>query len=135
MHTKPCSKCKEVKSFDDFAKQSKKKDGLRSQCRSCDQQYRDENRDAVRDYHYRNRYGITYEEYKVKLEQQNYSCEICGSEHTENERMKTLVVDHCHTTGKVRGLLCHSCNVALGAAKEKEEILMSCISYLRTYKD
>ena len=132
---KTCTKCGVEKHLSDFAKASKKKDGLRSQCRTCDQEYRDKNRDAVRDYHYKNRYGISYEEYKQKLKEQHYSCEICGSKHSDNERMKTLVVDHCHTTGKVRGLLCHSCNVALGAAKENEDILLSCISYLRTYKE
>ena len=47
--------------------------------------------------------------------------------------MKRLVVDHNHTTGQVRGLLCHSCNVALGAVKEQEDILMACISYLKSY--
>jgi hypothetical protein len=132
---KTCSKCKEEKHLKDFAKATKKKDGLRGQCKACDQAYRDKTRDHVRDYHYKNRYGISYEEYKEKLAAQNYSCEICGSTHVENERMKTLVVDHCHTTGKVRGLLCHSCNVALGAAKENEDILIACVSYLRAYKD
>jgi hypothetical protein len=132
---KTCTKCKTEQPLSNFAKQSKKKDGLRSQCKTCDQQYRDENRDAVRDYHYQNRYGISYADYKEKLKAQNNSCMICGSQHSENERMKTLVVDHCHTTGKVRGLLCHSCNVTLGAARESEDILISCISYLRAYKD
>lgn len=130
---KTCSKCKQVKIAKEFAKRAKNKDGLRSQCKNCDQQYRDDNREAVRDYHYKNRYGISLEEYNDKLSVQNYSCAICGSQHVENERMKTLVVDHNHATGEVRGLLCHPCNVALGAVKEKEDILMACISYLRSY--
>ena len=130
---KTCSKCKLSKSKTEFAKRSSKKDGLRSQCKACDQEYRNNNQDAVREYHYQNRYGISLEQYNNKLQAQNYCCDICGSSHVEHQRMKTLVVDHCHTTGQVRGLLCHSCNIAIGAVKEKEEILMACISYLRSY--
>jgi DNA repair exonuclease SbcCD ATPase subunit len=130
---KTCSKCDETKNLADFAKKSRAKDGLRPQCKKCDQAYRDDNQEAVRDYHYKKRYGISLEEYRAKLEEQGGCCAICGTSHSEHSRMKTLVVDHCHKTGKVRGLLCHGCNVALGAAKEREDVLMACISYLRTY--
>lgn len=130
---KKCSKCNIKKELSCFAKRSANKSGHRGQCKQCDQEYRNKNQDAIREYHYQNRYGISLEDYNKKLKEQNFSCAICGSFHVEHERMKTLVVDHCHTTGKVRGLLCHPCNVALGAVKEKEEILMACISYLRSY--
>ena len=130
---KQCSKCEETKNLSYFARKQASKDGVRPQCKACDQEYRDSKRQEIRDYHYRNRYGISLEQYQEKLEEQGFVCAICGTEHSENSRMKTLVVDHCHTTGQVRGLLCHSCNVTLGAAKEKEDILIACISYLRAY--
>lgn len=58
---------------------------------------------------------------------QNGSCAICGKKETES---KKLVVDHNHKTGKVRGLLCHSCNTALGLVKEDIEILKKMIKYI-----
>lgn len=130
---KTCSKCKENKALAAFAVRSTAKDGKRTQCKACDQKYRLENQDEIREYHYQNRYGISLEQYEEKLKEQDYSCAICGSKHTSNDRMKRLVVDHNHNTGQVRGLLCHACNVAIGAAKEQEDILMACISYLRSY--
>lgn len=130
---KKCSKCKTTKSLSDFAKRNALKDGRRSQCKECDHRYRIANQDEVREYHYQNRYGISLSDYNLKLEEQNHCCAICGTKESNNERMKRLVVDHNHTTGQVRGLLCHSCNVALGAVKEQEDILMACISYLKSY--
>lgn len=130
---KTCSKCKTTKSLKDFASRSKAKDGKRSQCKECDKKYRADNQDEVREYHYQNRYGISLNDYNNKLESQNYCCAICGAKDISNDRMTKLVVDHNHTTGEVRGLLCHPCNVTLGAAREREDILMACISYLRSY--
>ena len=130
---KTCSKCKQTKALTEFSVRSAAKDGRRWQCKSCDQKYRLANQDEIREYHYQNRYGISLEQYEEKLKEQDYSCAICGSKHTSNDRMKRLVVDHNHNTGEVRGLLCHACNVAIGAAKEQEDILMACISYLRSY--
>ena len=130
---KTCTKCKETKELKLFSALATSKDGKRKQCKACDHLYRLANQDEIREYHYQNRYGISLNEYEEKLKEQDYSCAICGSKHTSNERMKRLVVDHDHTTGQVRGLLCHSCNVAIGAAKEQEDILMACISYLRSY--
>lgn len=57
------------------------------------------------------RYGITLEQYELMLEHQGSRCAICGLPHEES---RPLAVDHCHATGRVRGLLCTGCNVALG---------------------
>lgn len=61
------------------------------------------------------------------LAEQNGGCRICG---TSNKRGKPLAVDHCHTTGKVRGLLCTSHNTALGKFKDDPGLLASAITYL-----
>ena len=77
---------------------------------------------------------ITYDE---MLEIQTNVCKICGNpEKAKNNRGKTkpLAVDHCHTTGQVRGLICHDCNVLLGRAHDDINILRSAISYLEEYK-
>jgi hypothetical protein len=62
----------------------------------------------------KNRYGITIEEYNKILFDQNNGCAICGKETAYNNGEKRLHVDHCHTTGRIRGLLCSQCNTTLG---------------------
>ena len=80
-------------------------------------------------------YNITLDDYEALLEEQGNVCAICGGEgfvmsRIKNNHVNKLVVDHCHTTGKVRGLLCHNCNRALGLLKDDAEILKNAISYL-----
>ena len=72
-------------------------------------------------------YGITPEEYDKLFSKQNGACAICGNIPTNG---KKLAVDHSHITGKVRGLLCHSCNVTLGNVDDSIELLTKAIEYL-----
>lgn len=74
-------------------------------------------------------YGITLDEYNEILKSQNYSCAICRTSKVSPKR-KSFDVDHCHTTKKVRGLLCHSCNVGIGFLKDDVAILKEAIRYL-----
>lgn len=77
-------------------------------------------------------YGITLLDYQQMLEQQGHRCAICNGEGFVMKgchRMK-LVVDHCHKTGVVRGLLCHNCNRALGLLKDSTDSLKSATRYL-----
>lgn len=76
-------------------------------------------------------YGVTPEWYESKLLEQHGRCAICGT--CKNGSKKHLDVDHCHKTGKVRGLLCNRCNTGIGQLKDNEQILLSAISYLRVY--
>ena len=73
-------------------------------------------------------YGITLEEYNKMRVDQNCSCDICGKH--EDDESQSLAVDNCHDTGKVRGLLCHACNKALGGFKDSFNILRSAMTYL-----
>lgn len=72
-------------------------------------------------------FGITIDEYNDILEKQGGTCAICKSPPTN----KKLAVDHCHETGRVRGLLCQGCNLGIGNLKESEDNLKSAILYLR----
>jgi len=74
-------------------------------------------------------YGITFEEYKELLNEQNDCCKICGKHQSKFKR--SLAVDHCHKTHKVRGLLCHHCNYALGHFFENVSILEQAIRYIK----
>lgn len=77
-------------------------------------------------------YGITYEDYLELRKRQEEKCAICGL--TEEESGKTLSIDHCHDTKKVRGLLCHNCNHAIGKFKHNAGILYSAMVYLESRK-
>jgi len=76
-------------------------------------------------------YGITEETYSEMFNSQNGLCFICGTSENNNTRMKFLCVDHCHQTGKVRGLLCQECNFFLGKLERQLPNLERFISYLK----
>ena len=85
-------------------------------------------RALARDRQLRYLYGINQEDYNKLLASQNSQCAICGKASHEHY----LMVDHCHTTGKVRGLLCRYCNFILGLADDNKAILSRAIEYLTT---
>lgn len=82
-----------------------------------------------RDVIIRNQYGITLEDYNNMLEAQDYKCAICGNE--DEVEGRRLAIDHCHKTGKVRGLLCGKCNRGLGLFYDNFTLLQSAIEYLK----
>jgi hypothetical protein len=77
-------------------------------------------------------YGISFREYLNLYSKNEGCCHICGSEGFKiNPNAKAqLCIDHCHTTGVVRGLLCHNCNRALGLFKDNVTVMKSAINYL-----
>jgi hypothetical protein len=95
----------------------------------CSQQCADE---SIADHYYKRTYGISLDTYKELLEQQDHKCAICQQEGfvmAEHHQVK-LMVDHCHTTGAVRGLLCHNCNRALGLLQDSRQYLLNAVKYL-----
>lgn len=74
--------------------------------------------------------GMTYDLYEKMLVDQDYKCVICNAEYSDT---KKLHVDHCHNTGKVRGLLCNNCNNGMGKLGDSIERLESVINYLKKY--
>lgn len=82
--------------------------------------------------HYKKSYNITYEKVKELREAQNHKCAICEEEgFMMNNRVKSpLNVDHDHKTGKIRGMLCHNCNRALGLLKDDPNLLRKAADYL-----
>ncbi len=69
---------------------------------------------------------MTYQEFKKLLKKQGGKCAICRM----FEKKRRMSVDHCHKTGKVRGLLCRTCNIGLGQFKDNPELLKKAIKYL-----
>lgn len=84
--------------------------------------------DVYADAKYKAKYGISLEEYNGMFADQNGCCKICKTHQVEFKRK--LHVDHCHKTGKVRGLLCHNCNLAIGCLKEDPAIIAAALEYV-----
>ncbi len=130
---KYCYKCKTEKELLKFSRDRSRSDGLSNRCKSCEcekgKKYRRRYPDKERLRKLNYQFGLTLQNYNAMLKEQNGVCAICGlPEPIENRR---LPVDHCHDTGKVRGLLCTRCNIALGQFKDDLDILTSAVSYLR----
>lgn len=80
-------------------------------------------------------YGIGAMEYQKKLKEQNGCCAICGGKgfRMASHHRMDLVVDHDHDTGRVRSLLCHNCNRALGLLKDSPEVVSRAHQYLTVH--
>jgi len=118
-----CRNCLEVKDETDFYKKQKV-------CKVCHKliyygrDYRNSN--------LKKKYGITSEEFEQILTEQGGVCKVCGGPpHGKGNRYH---VDHNHKTGRIRGILCHKCNVALGMVQDSEEHLMKLIKYIQEDK-
>ena len=98
--------------------------------------YYQANKDEIlkykRNYHFMKKYGITVEQFDDLRIKQNFCCALCGRHEVETPR-KCLCVDHNHDTGKVRELLCETCNQALGLFYDNPEVLEKAAKYLRKH--
>lgn len=121
---KICRQCDIGKSDDRFK--------LKTICKSCEKENYKDRKDNNRNNRYKKIYNIDLEQYNRMLKDQDYRCFIC-LKHI-NELEKQLSVDHCHITGKVRSLLCNSCNIALGLLKEDPRIIRNLLIYSENHK-
>lgn len=151
---KTCTHCKKEKGIEMFFKDKQKKSGYSPVCKECKTQnnkkWAKNNPEKVtlvkdkwlsnnKEYrqiislrsHLKRKYGLTIEQYEFLVEKQNGVCAICKKEDT----IGRLSVDHCHKTGKIRGLLCRNCNSMLGLAKESSILLRAGIDYLKSFDD
>lgn len=144
---KTCTQCKVEKTLDEFFKDKQHKDGLHTWCKACKSARRktwgESNREHFNAYMRRYnaehpksvafkkraservlkcRYGISREMKREMLALQNDACALC------ERKDKRLVVDHEHSTGKVRGYLCHSCNRSLHIL-DNQQLLQKAIEY------
>lgn len=87
---------------------------------------------SARKYLLKAQYGITLDDYEELLNRQGGGCGICKAKPKARKRslMPILFVDHNHTTGEVRGLLCPSCNNAIGLLRDKPELCLAAAAYL-----
>jgi hypothetical protein len=95
--------------------------------------YHNKNKNKVREYAMFRKFGITISEYNNIYIKQNGVCAICFNPEIitgKNKIIKRLSLDHCHTTGKIRGLLCHKCNTAIGLMNDSAILLDKAKKYL-----
>lgn len=136
-----CIKCKRPLPVSAFQRDKYKKYGIKHVCKECYNSYqkpigrnwRSKNRDKLREeYIWRDRkfdFGITKEQYLQMLADQNGACAICKVKPAENASRK-MHVDHNHTTGEIRGLLCRGCNHGLGHFGDSITIIKNAACYL-----
>lgn len=143
IHTKVCIECKNSKRLKQFDYCKTCKNERKNVCISCMRKKRidylnlhsnGEELDKVRavDSRLKIVYGISIEVYNEMFTTQSGRCAICKIH--QSELNKNLAVDHCHTTGKVRGLLCAKCNTGIGLLQEDIAILAESIKYLLPFK-
>lgn len=84
----------------------------------------------VKNTYLKSKYGITIDDYEAMEKQQGGVCAICNGA-PKGKRYSSLVVDHCHDTGRVRGLLCDHCNRAIGLLGECPSALQNAVRYLQ----
>jgi hypothetical protein len=115
-----CSQCREVKSSSCFTpsefRVSDRRKKPRHRCKTCKIKEK-----------LKINYNITLEEQEYMINVQEKKCKIC-------KQIKPLCVDHCHSTMKVRGLLCHSCNLGIGKFNDNPQFLREAAVYIEENK-
>lgn len=145
--TKRCSWCDELKILELFNKAPRGRKGRAAQCKDCwrgyskefnarddqrekRQKYKDVHREdaesklKARLYDVERRYGKDALALEVRRTAPDAVCEVC------NGRGLKLHIDHCHATGKVRGVLCHKCNLVLGLVNDDPKRLLALVEYV-----
>lgn len=152
---KICSKCKEKKSLSLFQVDKRQRDGCGARCKACNcaesrVRYKRMGREIkarlrvdyqahpekYRNMRLRTLYGISISTYSTMLMKQNGVCAICSRpEICQNQSgARPLNVDHSHRDGQVRGLLCNSCNLALGLMRDDIDIVDRMANYLKQWE-
>jgi len=107
-------------------------DDMQERYRSKNRRWKKENPEKIQAHGLKRRYGITTQTYNNMLSLQKGCCAICGKESCSTGN--NFCVDHCHKTGKIRGLLCRKCNVGIGQLLDSPSLLRKAAEYLEHFK-
>lgn len=139
-----CSVCGEFKEWGQFSGKNPRRNREKNtkihqvkqpKCKSCaikeTQAWYKDNKDVAKNTRLLANYGISLNEYKARLLAQDYKCPLCSKSFSEGAfGPDSPVVDHCHTNGHVRGIICNECNRGLGYFRDNPEALMNAVQYL-----
>jgi hypothetical protein len=131
---KTCRKCGHIayteEQLNSFIAEKRAKYGKSAICKTCALEWQREYRKKQTSLPAADlkKYGISPDDYNQMFANQKGTCLICETH--QNDLEQKLCVDHCHSTSKVRGLICKKCNLLLGHAKDNIVILQSAINYL-----
>jgi hypothetical protein len=128
---KKCSKCGIEKPLSEFNSDKRKKDGKYTSCKTCHslsaKTWQKKNPEKVKNARWLREFGVSFEFIENLKVKQNNCCAICKKELNLNVKAH---IDHCHTTGKVRGILCQKCNQGLGLFYDSIQALTNAIEYI-----
>lgn len=141
---KECNACFTLKPYEEFNKKKNSRDGYKHQCKDCTKvsnsaryyanvEFRRQRQREIQRVYTAKKFGLTEAELVAMYEAQGHKCAICGV--TEEQHGKYFAIDHCHTTGKVRGLLCMPCNTGLGNFRDDTYLMSKAIQYLEDKDD
>lgn len=146
---KKCNQCSETLPLENFYKRNDSTK-YQNKCKKCmDKNYKNyyknnsekilnqqqtQSLDKRREQEYLRKYNMTLNEWNSIFESQNFSCAICGTKNFTGAGFKPHV-DHNHSNGKIRGLLCADCNHGIGKLKEDISILYKAIEYLKKHNE
>lgn len=139
---KQCTKCSEWKPLEDFVTAINTTTGKAASCKVCvnsgrldryhnDLEFRAKFKAQTKKSKLKLKYGLSVEDYESLIKKQKNKCKICDIEFNNKSQTDSTVVDHCHKTGIVRGLLCRMCNLGIGNFKDNPKYLILAASYLR----
>ena len=136
MKEKTCTQCQETKPLTEFYHRKNRPNGTgyASECKECmkarmSKRYHDDPT-RMADLTACRTYGLTMDELTAMREKANGICQACGKSENEQGHYGKLVIDHCHETGKVRGLICNKCNTILGLCKDNIDILQGLAQFM-----
>lgn len=129
-----CKWCNRAKSRSEFRRSETYRDKLNGRCKECqsrrDAEHYLKNKEHIcrqtNDRHLFREFGLTRSQYDTMFEARDGLCGICKRSQPE----KKLAVDHCHRTGKIRGLLCKHCNMGIGQFGDDPERLIAAATYI-----
>lgn len=129
-----CNRCGEVLPLSDFYKQPNRKRGVAAYCKACNYIVNRANpkiRTGLVRSHFKRRYGMTLEERAAMIAEQDGRCSICADPFTTT---RSTHLDHDHTTGNLRAVLCRRCNLTLGFAHDDPDLLRKMADYIEYHK-
>lgn len=127
---KECKTCLEIKNLDKFNVDNNSITKKTNNCKECVAKYSKNNRHINKERRLKNIYNLSLEDYKYFIVKQENKCAICKIRF-DQINLKEVHVDHSHVTGKVRGILCRSCNQAIGFMDDNIQNLENAIKYLK----